>query len=95
MVMGTYLETQAIRSNIALQNKMNIFYNAMLFIYFMVFHCSIFVVSFHVLCTALPLLYFYRESDRIRQEEYEKELEEIRRRVDLRPMLFEEESKVP
>ncbi|XP_041355134.1 protein FAM161B-like [Gigantopelta aegis] len=35
----------------------------------------------------------FKESDRNRQEVYERELEEIKRRVDQRPMLFEEESK--
>lgn len=36
----------------------------------------------------------YREADRERMEEYEKDLQEMRERIDHRPLLFEQESKV-
>lgn len=38
------------------------------------------------------LILLYRESDRGRQEEYERELGEMKRRVEQRPLLFERES---
>ena len=42
--------------------------------------------SYTVLC--------YREAERFRMEEYERELQEMKDRVQRRPLLFEQESQV-
>ena len=37
---------------------------------------------------------YFREAERARMEEYERELQEMKERVQRRPLLFEQESQV-